>query len=301
MLQKCGSNMRKPRNGCKKRDGYQDRNHTNNKDKHFFKVLVGNFRERLMIPDKFVQYFCARPGGPFTLESCNGYTFDVKVTERLVFKYDGFSQFKVLVFDSSCCEKALRCPLAKNAICDGERSREPVERCFVEAPMESPESNRNAWKRKEGEGSLLINITSSSSLSDSSGYFSYSEDHKSHAVPRYILPKRTNLTGSQKKRLNKKIRAIHSEIPIYVSLMNKSSVSGKSQSMEISRAYADVYLPFEEEKLLLRRRGKSWEVRCRIEKGRRRCPILIVTTIQVDEGPFIQVIKSRDISFDKLG
>uniref|UniRef100_A0A0A8ZST6 Uncharacterized protein n=1 Tax=Arundo donax TaxID=35708 RepID=A0A0A8ZST6_ARUDO len=40
--------MRKPRKGCKERDGFYDRNHTDKQDKHFFKVLIGDFRKRLV-------------------------------------------------------------------------------------------------------------------------------------------------------------------------------------------------------------------------------------------------------------
>ena len=37
---------------------------------------------------------------------------------------------------------------------------------------------------------------------------------------------------------------------------------------EISRKYAEVYLPFEEQMLTLQHHGKKWEVRCRVKKSK---------------------------------
>ena len=57
------------------------------------------------------------------------------------------------------------------------------------------------------------------------------EDHKSHSVPSYILPRRTYLTCVQKKKLKEKVRAICSKTPIYGCVMKKTSIEGKPQTM----------------------------------------------------------------------
>ncbi|KAF0921949.1 hypothetical protein E2562_020636, partial [Oryza meyeriana var. granulata] len=57
------------------------------------------------------------------------------------------------------------------------------------------------------------------------------DDLQVHPVPGCILPKRTRLTDVQKQQLENKVRAIHSEIPIYGCILRKSSTSRKSQTV----------------------------------------------------------------------
>jgi hypothetical protein len=56
-----------------------------------------------------------------------------------------------------------------------------------------------------------------------------SEDDEAHSVPSYMLPKGTNLDSMQKKKLKKRLRAICTEMPIYMCVMKKTHVSGRSQ------------------------------------------------------------------------
>uniref|UniRef100_A0A0D9VWG8 TF-B3 domain-containing protein n=1 Tax=Leersia perrieri TaxID=77586 RepID=A0A0D9VWG8_9ORYZ len=89
-------------------------------------------------------------------------------------------------------------------------------------------------------------------------------------VPGCITPAGYRLTRSQKKIMNKKTKAINSENPIYGYVIIKSSIYGRPCTVEFSRKYADVYLPFEDETLVLQRRGKRWNVRCKITKKKSR-------------------------------
>ncbi|KAG2536571.1 hypothetical protein PVAP13_9NG197300 [Panicum virgatum] len=238
------------------------------------------------IPDKFVQHIRGKIAKTVKLESRTGCTFDVEVTESLgkvvlqtgwkafvcahdlkmwdflVFKYNGSPRLKVLIFDLSCCEKVPPCHTRDRG--KGEEQIENSRSCD-DFPMKSPGSKRKAWKQREG--SMNVN-TSSTSLSDSSGGSMSSEHQKSHSVPSYILPQRTYLTCVQKKKLKEKVQAICSKTPIYGCVMKKTSIEGKPQIMDISRKYADVYLPFDHQTLLLQHRGKSWEVRCQIQKSK---------------------------------
>lgn len=227
------------------------------------------------------------------LESRNGCTFDVQVTKNLdklvlqsgwkafvsahdlkmgdflLFKYNGISQLKVLIFDPSGCEKVTSCLVMKNAT----HGQEPVDissSCH-DTPMKSPTSERKAWKQRDNsnQGNKIVYISSSSSPFDSSDCVSSSEDDlEAHFMPSYILPRGTRLTGAQKKKLKEKVQAIHSETPIYGYVMNKSSIYGHPCTVELCRKYADLYLPFEDQTLTLQRHGKSWEVRCRIKEGK---------------------------------
>jgi len=269
--------MRKPGKRSRERDAYFYSDHNDEKDKYFFKVLVGDFRERLAVPEKFEQHFRGLIGNRVKLESRCGHTFDVEVAKNLgkvvlktgwkdfvaahdlnmgdflVFKCDKTSRFKVFIFDLSCCEKVLPCLVKRNHIC-GRETRE----MHIEISSSC--------------GDLPMNVTASSStsLSDSSGDSVRPEDQKSHCVPGYILPRGTCLTCVQMKKLKERVRASSSRIPIYGCIISKGNVHGRSQALTIPRVYADVYLPFEDQTLMLRCRGKSWEVRCVIKKDKKR-------------------------------
>ena len=58
-----------------------------------------------------------------------------------------------------------------------------------------------------------------------------SEEHEAHSVPSYILPRGTSLTNVQNKKLEEKVQAICSEIPIYGCVIKKTNISGRSQNM----------------------------------------------------------------------
>ncbi|KAL6637453.1 hypothetical protein ACP70R_025025 [Stipagrostis hirtigluma subsp. patula] len=272
--------MRKPRKGCKESDAYHFRNdHTDEHEKQFFKVLMGDFRERLAIPDKFALHFRGRISTSIKLESRSGYTFDVQVAKNLgrlvlqsgwksfvsahdlqmgdflVFKYDGISQLKVVIFDISGCEKVLTYPIPKDAA-PGWKMGENTDILSIchDPPMKSLQSDKKTLNQK-----------GSSRLSD----------RRVQSAPSYILQCRTHLTGTQTKKLKEKVRAIHSAIPIYACVLRKSNISTRSSELIIPKAYADVYLPFVEQTLILQCNGKSWEVRCRIRDSNRRCKRLL--------------------------
>ncbi|BAS85313.1 Os03g0621900 [Oryza sativa Japonica Group] len=119
-------------------DAYFDWNRTNGEDKHFFKVMLGDFHERVTIPNEFLHNFGGKIPKSIKLETRSGLTFDVQVTKNsgrvvlqsgwasyvsahdlkigdfLVFKYSGDSQLKTLIFDSSGCEKVCEKPVDIN-------------------------------------------------------------------------------------------------------------------------------------------------------------------------------------------
>ena len=104
-----------------------------------------------VIPGKFAKHLGDKTEGSITLETLGGYTFNVQVAKNLsklvlqsgwesfvsahdlkkmdflVFKYDGMSRMKVLIFDPSGCEKVPRCFIMKNAISGGRKREEPID------------------------------------------------------------------------------------------------------------------------------------------------------------------------------
>ncbi|KAL5209443.1 hypothetical protein ABZP36_005066 [Zizania latifolia] len=222
------------------------------------------------IPDEFVQHFRGEIPRTINLQSRNGCIFDVQITKNLgklslqsgwkafvsahdlevgdflVFKYDGISKFKVQIFGPSCCEKMPSCLTLKSTTHGGNRSEEPlvISSSFHDLCVKSND---------------IINI----------GDVAPQEcDLEVNSVPSYILPIRNRLTATQEEQLENKVRAICSEIPIFVCILRKSSIHGKVCSVDIVREYASVYLPFEERALTLQRHGKNWEVQWRLMKRR---------------------------------
>ncbi|CAL9766690.1 unnamed protein product [Musa acuminata subsp. burmannicoides] len=117
---------------------------------HFFKVLLGDFAQRLRIPPKFLKHISSVGSKKAILQGPSGSKWhvelgkDMKDTflttgwpkfvkdhslreyEFLVFQYDGDMRFTVLIFDTSACERedafAVR-PRRKPRQCEGKRKR----------------------------------------------------------------------------------------------------------------------------------------------------------------------------------
>ncbi|KAF3774187.1 B3 domain-containing protein [Nymphaea thermarum] len=109
------------------------------KKPHFFKVLIGAFRERLILPPAFLKQLMVVESGVAVVKDqsnrCwdfellrrdNGMIFskgwkqfvvenDLETGDFLVFRYDGGLHFTVTIFDKSSCEKITenRCPIIK--------------------------------------------------------------------------------------------------------------------------------------------------------------------------------------------
>ncbi|XBI21730.1 hypothetical protein VPH35_062823 [Triticum aestivum] len=288
--------MSKPWMKHKELDEHRYRNHTGEQDKNFFKVMIGDFHERMIIPDKFAQHFRGQIGRTIKLASRHGYTSDVQITKNLaklvldsgckafarahnlrtgdflVFKYDGNSELKVLIFGPSGCEKLPVCNLMKNAAPgkDWWGNTDDIVNTCHDPPMKFPHCGRQIRPSMDSsrQGNDIINVSSSSSASDSAGGISSSEDDLS--LPGCILANGTllNLNQVQKKQLKEKVRAMNSEVPIYGCVIRKSSIYGATRSLDISRKYAEVYLPFKEQMLTLQLHGKKWEVRCRVKNNK---------------------------------
>ncbi|KAM3272370.1 hypothetical protein ACQJBY_042487 [Aegilops geniculata] len=124
------SNSSKSFQRCEGCDAHYYWCHMDDTQKYFFKCMVGNFQEKMAIPQKFVQNFKGQISEVIKLEAPDGNIYNVKAIKDLnkivlgsgwgvfvrfyelkagyflVFRYIGDSHFKVLIFDfSSCCEK----------------------------------------------------------------------------------------------------------------------------------------------------------------------------------------------------
>ncbi|CAM0875859.1 unnamed protein product [Alopecurus aequalis] len=69
----------------------------------------------------------------------------------------------------------------------------------------------------------------------------------------------TQLSEAQKKEVDQKIQPIHSDNPIFVSIMTKCNVTGNF-NLSVSKEYVKRYVGDKERRICLQRLGKSWEV-----------------------------------------
>ncbi|KAM3196414.1 hypothetical protein ACQJBY_072224 [Aegilops geniculata] len=80
---------------------------------------------------------------------------------------------------------------------------------------------------------------------------------------RYILAQRKGLKGQARKKVEEKVQAICSEFPVFVKVMNKSSVTFKAvreiHSLNFCVGYASECLPAEQKCLLLLLEGDERE------------------------------------------
>lgn len=98
-----------------------------------------------------------------------------------------------------------------------------------------------------------------------------SEDSGGPSQPPYFLPCKSGLSKSQKKVIEERVRAIQSEVPIYVAIMRKSSLAVPSRSMlELGSRYATaVHLPARGQTVVLQCMGKIWKTKMVFQRGHR--------------------------------
>ncbi|KAF7106480.1 hypothetical protein CFC21_107206 [Triticum aestivum] len=114
---------------CKRRDEYFYRNLDDEK-KYFLVLMIGDFRDEMIIPEELVQRFKREILGEIKLETRNGdnhaivvakiqekriftvgwrqfvANYDLQIGDLLMFRYKGNSQFNVIIFDKLGREKA---------------------------------------------------------------------------------------------------------------------------------------------------------------------------------------------------
>ncbi|GJN24053.1 hypothetical protein PR202_gb11764 [Eleusine coracana subsp. coracana] len=97
-----------------------------------------------------------------------------------------------------------------------------------------------------------------------------SEDSDDPIPIPYIVPCRHDLSKSQKKIVEERVRAIRSEVPIYVTVMkNNNAGAAQRWMLELGVRYAAEYLPATGETMVLQRMGKTWNTQMVIHNGRR--------------------------------
>ncbi|KAK1626195.1 hypothetical protein QYE76_000510 [Lolium multiflorum] len=239
--------------------------HMDDREKHFVRLMIGNFRRQMSIPEKFVKNFRGQISEVIKLEAPDGNIYDIQVTKSLnkivlgsgwaafsnayelkehdvlVFRYIGDSHFKTLIFDPSGCEKELFRVVMKRAP-NVQEIGISDDQSFPEETMPQEKLSHDDYCRNTNK------MTSMDSPSPKSG--SLQEITKPH----YVLATGCNLTAMQKTEVDALVKKIRPVIPFYITTMNKTSLSG---SLAFCKDYAVTYLPHEDQFITLCHPQKS--------------------------------------------
>ncbi|XP_066335955.1 B3 domain-containing protein Os03g0619600-like [Miscanthus floridulus] len=107
-----------------------------------------------------------------------------------------------------------------------------------------------------------------SDMNEISGGPPNSKDSGGHPEPSYILPGTSGLSRSQKKIIEAKVRAIKSEVPIYIAIMRKTNTA--VAKLEFGTEYAAAHLPAREQTMVLQCKRKIWKAKMKVSSRHRR-------------------------------
>ncbi|VAI27846.1 unnamed protein product [Triticum turgidum subsp. durum] len=237
--------------------------HLDDRQKHFLRLMVGDFRREMSIPQKFVNNFRGRISEVMKLEAPDGYIYNFKVTkdlnkivlrygwaafasdyelkehDLLVFRYIGDSHFKVLIFDPSGCEKQ-SFHIVLNHAPNVPKTGISHDRSFIRETRRrdcgSHDNNSRKTKKMtpvDSPSPRFEGVTSPEVTMNSCGLREIAEPH-------YVLATGCNLTTAQKAEVDALVKKVRPVIPFYITAMNKTSMSG---SLVICKDYASKYLP----------------------------------------------------------
>ncbi|XP_044946658.1 B3 domain-containing protein LOC_Os12g40080-like [Hordeum vulgare subsp. vulgare] len=273
-----GSSNGEPHPRCEHCDVHFYWHHMDDMQKHFLRLMFGNFHQEISIPEKFVKNFRGRISEVMKLEAPDGNIYNIKVTkdlnkivlrsgwaafatayelkeyDLLVFRYIGASHFKVVIFDPSGCEKQLF-HIVMNHAPNVQKRGISDDRSFLRETRrldcESHDSNSRKTKKmtpldspspRSAEG-----VTSPEDTMNSGGLWETTE-------ARYVLAIGCNLTTGQKAEIDALVKKVRPVIPFYITAMNKTSMA---RSLVICKDYAAKYLPHEDQFITLCHPSKS--------------------------------------------
>ncbi|KQJ86040.1 B3 domain-containing protein Os12g0591400 isoform X2 [Brachypodium distachyon] len=275
---------------CEWCDAHYYWHHLDDRQKHFFRFMVGNFRQEMSIPEKFVNNFRGHISEVIKVEAPDGNVYSIQVTKDLdkivlgsgwaafadthelkehdvlVFRYIGDSHFKTIIFEPNGCEKELfhvvmnrACNVGETGIfCDQPVPKEA--RCRYGGSHDN--DNRKSKKKtplhlpspRSAEG-----VASSEDIQDTMNSCGLQET----AEPLYVLAKECNLTTEQKAEVGALVKKNRPGVPFYITALNKTSLS---ESLVICKAYAVKHLPHEDQPITLchPQSSKTWDASFRV-------------------------------------
>ncbi|KAM0847319.1 hypothetical protein ACQ4PT_055092 [Festuca glaucescens] len=250
--------------------------HMDDREKHFVRLMIGNFGRQMSIPEKFVKNFRGQISEVIKLEAPDGNIYDIQVTKGLnkivlgsgwavfsntyelkehdvlVFRYIGDSHFKTLIFDPSGCEKELFCVVMKRA--------PNVQKIGISDDQSMDSSSLRSGKASKVHSYFTCacndrccadeHVMSPEDSQETMNSGSLQETTE----PLSVLATGCNLTAMQKTEVDVLVKKIRPVIPFYITSMNKTSLSG---SLVFCKHYAVKYLPREDQFITLCHPQKS--------------------------------------------
>ncbi|KAF8733311.1 hypothetical protein HU200_014915 [Digitaria exilis] len=258
--------MKKSHTVCKECIAHHYWHHMDGR-KRFVKFMVGDFKNGVTIPRKFVANIRCHISEEVKLEAPDGKThtvqvaveqnelvlrsgwadfataYDLKVGDLLVFRNSENSHFKVRIFDPSGCEKELSCVPMDGAPCVQEmkvshnnRMQSPAHKRME---MGSPSGSRKIPKMNTTDSPSQKkneHAPSSESIQEPVNSGGFQKPTKSCIV----LPTGCNLTSEQRAKIVALEQKIQPKIPFYITAMHRKSVA--SGILAIWKKYSMKYL-----------------------------------------------------------
>ncbi|KAE8809952.1 B3 domain-containing protein [Hordeum vulgare] len=283
--------------------------HLHGKVRCFVTHMDRHSRHRMVIPERFVNYFAWKLSAAIELEAPNGNVYDVGITERrnktllrsgweafvddnhivegdsLMFRYCGNCCFKVVVFDSSGCEKVVSCARSRRQI--NINDQEPstnsadISTSFNDGSTHSSARGRSVdWQsgtlghcRKRARTDAISSPSDDFSAEDSPYEHESSEsDDQMLATPLYVLSGKCYVTEEDEANIVELVREIQPEMPLLVAMMMKPSLK-PYPDLVIPKDYALAHFPRKNQtiKLQLPEQSNKWHCEFRVKSDGGRC------------------------------
>ncbi|XP_077218667.1 B3 domain-containing protein Os01g0723500-like [Tasmannia lanceolata] len=234
---------------------------------HFFKVLLGDFSHSLRIPPAFMKHISEEVSSKRTAilegpsnkvwhvelsQKTNGtYLQDgweefvkahsLKVSEFLVFRYDGNMSFNVLIFDKTACER--------EDIFTSDSFQEPTL-------FNGPEKQGKYKPSPKPEEGVIRIETEDLDLP------------ASVAETVHYLRRRQHVMSEENGKDQGRANSFTSDFPFFTTTMTACHVH-KPRTVYIPGQFARAHLPKERVKIILRDpKERTWEVQINIHRGR---------------------------------
>ncbi|XP_044984098.1 B3 domain-containing protein Os03g0619600-like isoform X2 [Hordeum vulgare subsp. vulgare] len=282
--------------------------HLHGKVRCFVTHMDRHSRHRMVIPERFVNYFAWKLSAAIELEAPNGNVYDVGITERrnktllrsgweafvddnhivegdsLMFRYCGNCCFKVVVFDSSGCEKVVSCARSRRQI--NINDQEPstnsadISTSFSDGSTHSSARGRSVdWQsgtlghcRKRARTDAISSPSDDFSEDSPYEHESSESDDQMLATPLYVLSGKCYVTEEDEANIVELVREIQPEMPLLVAMMMKPSLK-PYPDLVIPKDYALAHFPRKNQtiKLQLPEQSNKWHCEFRVKSDGGRC------------------------------
>ncbi|XP_044984064.1 B3 domain-containing protein Os03g0619600-like isoform X2 [Hordeum vulgare subsp. vulgare] len=267
--------------------------HLHGKVKCFFTHMDRNSGHSMVMPESFVNCFAWKLSGTIELEAPNGNVYDVRITERrnktllrsgwgafvdanhivesdsLMFRHRGNCRFKVVVFDSSGCEKVVSCARRQGNTNDQAPSTNSTDilTSFTDGNTHSSARGRSDdYCRKRAKKDAIAYPSEGSSEDSPYEHQSSESDDQMLPTPVYVLSGKCYVTDEDEASIIALAQEIQPEMPLLVVMMTKPSVK-PYPDLVIPKDYALAHFPRKNQtiKLQLPDQSKKWYCEFRVK------------------------------------